>query len=214
MNSLMSSVLINGGESAPVTILFAHGAGAGMDHEFMQDIAEQLGSDQIRVVRFNFPYMANRATTGKKSPPDRAPKLLAAFESLIDEYANPKTHLFLAGKSMGGRMASHLSELDSVCGVMCLGFPFHPPKKPDNYRGEHLVGVTKPMLILQGERDTFGSKEECSNFSLSQSTTIEFIPDGDHGFKPRVRSGFTEIHNRHLIVTKMRDFITLTLKIK
>ncbi|MBD1575101.1 MULTISPECIES: alpha/beta family hydrolase [Vibrio] len=200
-------VLVDGNEHAAITVLLAHGAGAGMDHEFMTDIAQRLACEQIKVVRFNFPYMAKRAITGKKSPPDRAPKLLAAFEALIAHYTQSKTCLFLAGKSMGGRMASHLSQLETVRGVMCLGFPFHPPKQLEKYRGEHLACVTKPMLIVQGERDTFGTREECSAFVLSSSIALEFIPDGDHGFKPRVRSGFTETGNRELAVTKMRDFI-------
>ncbi|OEF23924.1 alpha/beta family hydrolase [Vibrio rumoiensis] len=207
-----SSVLIDGAQHAKVTILLAHGAGAGMDHEFMADIAKQLASHDIRVIRFNFPYMIKRAEDGKKRPPDRAPKLLADFEEKIAQYHQDSEYLFLAGKSMGGRMASHLAEHELVTGVMCLGFPFHPPGKPENYKGEHLSHLTKPTLILQGERDTFGTKQECADFVFSDSISIDFIPDGDHSFKPRVRSGHTELANRTLAVNKMVEFIQQHIK--
>lgn len=208
-----STVIVDGGEHANVTILFAHGAGAGMDHEFMTDIAQQLAEQGVRVVRFNFPYMVKRAQDGKRRPPDRAPKLLAEFEQKIADYQSSSEYLFLAGKSMGGRMASHLSEHPAVSGVVCLGFPFHPPKKPENYRGEHLTEICTPTLILQGERDTFGTKEECQSFVFSDAIQLDFIPDGDHGFKPRVKSGFTEKSNRSLVVSKMMAFITLQTQV-
>lgn len=199
--------LVDGGDNTKVTVLLAHGAGAGMDHEFMADIAKQLASHAIRVVRFNFPYMVKRAEDGKKRPPDRAPKLLADFEEKIVQYSQDSEYLFLAGKSMGGRMASHLAEHEAVTGVLCLGFPFHPPAKPENYKGEHLASVAKPLLILQGERDTFGTQEECAGFAFSEPVKVDFIPDGDHSFKPRVRSGHTEQANRALAVKKMVAFI-------
>lgn len=161
----------------------------------------------MRVVRFNFPYMVKRAQDGKRRPPDRAPKLLEDFEQKIAAFYRQEGSLFLAGKSMGGRMASHLAEHPQVAGVMCLGFPFHPPGKPDNFKGEHLASLTKPTLILQGERDTFGTQQECQGFSLSDAVDLVFIPDGDHGFKPRVKSGFTEQGNRRLAVESMVEFI-------
>lgn len=203
-----SHVLIDGAEHAKVTVLLAHGAGADMQHEFMADIAKQLAGHGVRVVRFNFPYMIKRAQDGKKYPPDRAPKLLAAFEQQIDVYAQDSDYLFLAGKSMGGRMASHLADHQAVTAVMCLGFPFHPPKKPENFKGEHLAEIKTPTLILQGERDTFGTQQECEHFTFSPEVSVEFIPDGDHSLKPRVRSGFTEQGNRKLAVQNMYGFIS------
>ncbi|MFV0576290.1 MAG: alpha/beta fold hydrolase [Vibrio sp.] len=208
----LNSVLIDGNADSKVTVLLAHGAGAGMEHDFMQSIAHQLSQHDIRVVRFNFPYMVKRAEDGKKRPPDRAPKLLEAFEAMIEEYRKSSQFLFLAGKSMGGRMASHLTEHEVVRGVMCLGFPFHPPGKPENYKGEHLAEVNKPTLILQGERDTFGTKAECEEFEFSDAVQIDFIPDGDHSFKPRVKSGFTEQGNRTLAINKMAEFIFAQIK--
>lgn len=171
----------------------------------MSQVATGLASKGIRVVRFNFPYMVKRAEDGKRRPPDRAPKLLEAFEQVIAE--NASQPVVIGGKSMGGRMASMLSENPMVKGIACLGFPFHPPGKVDKYKGEHLASLEKPCLILQGERDTFGSREECSRFQFSNQVKIEFIPDGDHSFKPRKSSGHTETSNIALAVEHLTQFI-------
>ncbi|NOH34072.1 alpha/beta fold hydrolase [Vibrio chagasii] len=207
----MSNIIIDG-EDNPITFIFAHGAGAGMDHEFMQSVAKGLAFKGIRVVRFNFPYMIKRAEDGKRRPPDRAPKLLEAYQEIIEQTDADK--LVIGGKSMGGRMASHLSELDKVAAMACLGFPFHPPGKPENYKGEHLAELVKPCLILQGERDTFGKREEFADFDLSDSIRVEFIPDGDHSFKPRKSSGYTEQQNIALTVEKLSAFIKEVLNEK
>ncbi|CAH6825872.1 Alpha/beta hydrolase [Vibrio chagasii] len=207
----MSNIIIDG-EDNPITFIFAHGAGAGMDHEFMQSVAKGLAFKGIRVVRFNFPYMIKRAEDGKRRPPDRAPKLLEAYQEIIEQTDADK--LVIGGKSMGGRMASHLSELDKVAAMACLGFPFHPPGKPENYKGEHLASLQKPCLILQGERDTFGKREEFVDFDLSDSIQVEFIPDGDHSFKPRKSSGYTEQQNIALTVEKLSAFIKEVLNEK
>ncbi|MCC5516167.1 alpha/beta fold hydrolase [Vibrio splendidus] len=200
----MNNVIIDG-EDNPITFVFAHGAGAGMDHEFMQSVAKGLAFKGIRVIRFNFPYMIKRAEDGKRRPPDRAPKLLEAYQDIIEQCDADK--LVIGGKSMGGRMASHLSEVDKVAAMACLGFPFHPPGKPEKYKGEHLAELQKPCLILQGERDTFGKREEFADFDLSDSIRVEFIPDGDHSFKPRKSSGYTEQQNIALTVEKLSAFI-------
>ncbi|MDH5917290.1 alpha/beta fold hydrolase [Vibrio splendidus] len=200
----MNNVIIDG-EDNTITFVFAHGAGAGMDHEFMQSVAKGLAFKGIRVIRFNFPYMIKRAEDGKRRPPDRAPKLLEAYQDIIKQCDADK--LVIGGKSMGGRMASHLSEVDKVAAMACLGFPFHPPGKPEKYKGEHLAELQKPCLILQGERDTFGKREEFADFDLSDSIRVEFIPDGDHSFKPRKSSGYTEQQNIALTVEKLSAFI-------
>ena len=207
----MSNLIIDG-EDNPVTFAFAHGAGAGMEHEFMQWVAKGLALKGIRVIRFHFPYMIKRAEDGKRRPPDRAPKLLEAYQEIIDQVDADK--LVIGGKSMGGRMASHLSELDKVAAMACLGFPFHPPGKPEKYKGEHLAELAKPCLILQGERDTFGKREEFADFDLSDSIRVEFIPDGDHSFKPRKSSGYTEQQNIALAVEKLSAFIKEVLNEK
>lgn len=207
----MNNIIIDG-EDNSITFIFAHGAGAGMDHEFMQSVAKGLAFKGIRVIRFNFPYMIKRAEDGKRRPPDRAPKLLEAYQEIIEQCDTDK--LVIGGKSMGGRMASHLSELDKVAAMACLGFPFHPPGKPEKYKGEHLAELTKPCLILQGERDTFGKREEFADFNLSDSIRVEFIPDGDHSFKPRKSSGYTEQQNIALTVEKLSAFIKEVLNEK
>ncbi|MFA0162753.1 alpha/beta fold hydrolase [Vibrio splendidus] len=207
----MNNVIIDG-ENNPITFVFAHGAGAGMDHEFMQSVAKGLAFKGIRVIRFNFPYMIKRAEDGKRRPPDRAPKLLEAYQDIIELCDADK--LVIGGKSMGGRMASHLSEVDKVAAMACLGFPFHPPGKPEKYKGEHLAELQKPCLILQGERDTFGKREEFTDFDLSDSIRVEFIPDGDHSFKPRKSSGYTEQQNIALTVEKLSAFIKEVLNDK
>lgn len=196
--------MINGAEHK-ATFIFAHGAGAGMDHHFMASVAQGLAEKGIKVVRFNFPYMIQRAEMGTKRPPDRAPKLLDAYVDVINEHAG--VPVVIGGKSMGGRMASLLADNPLVAGVACLGFPFHPPGKPEKFKGDHLATIEKPCLILQGERDTFGKREEFTDFDLSPMIAVAFLPDGDHGFKPRKRSGFTEQGNLTLTIDKLSAFI-------
>nr|WP_086939097.1 alpha/beta fold hydrolase [Thaumasiovibrio occultus] len=188
--------LIDGADDCAVNFLFAHGAGAGMDHAFMASMAQALAVRDIRVIRFNFPYMVKRAEDGKKRPPDRQPALLADFATHIQAHSDRP--LVIGGKSMGGRMASLMAAqedaLEGVKGIACLGFPFHAPGK-DNFKGDHLAEMALPCLILQGERDTFGHREEVSGYALSSQVELHFLPDGDHGFKPRKVSGYTEAQN-------------------
>ncbi|PFG55467.1 hypothetical protein ATG66_1774 [Vibrio sp. ES.051] len=200
----MSQWIVEGPENGPLFI-FAHGAGAGMDHDFMTSVAKGLVEQGIRVVRFNFPYMVKRAEDGKKRPPDRAPKLLEAYSEVIAHFASQP--IVIGGKSMGGRMSSLLAENELVAGVACLGFPFHPPGKPEKFKGDHLANIEKPTLILQGERDTFGKREEFDDFVLAEQIKVSFLPDGDHGFKPRKRSGYTEAGNIALAVQQLAAFI-------
>ncbi|HHF2854868.1 TPA: alpha/beta fold hydrolase [Vibrio diabolicus] len=200
----MSQWIVEGPESGPLFI-FAHGAGAGMEHDFMAAVAKGLVEQGIRVVRFNFPYMIKRAEDGKKRPPDRAPKLLEAYEEVIAHFTSQP--IVIGGKSMGGRMSSLLAENELVAGIACLGFPFHPPGKPEKFKGDHLANIEKPTLILQGERDTFGKREEFDDFVLSSQVKVSFLPDGDHSFKPRKSSGHTEVGNIELAVEQLVAFI-------
>ncbi|WP_087023517.1 alpha/beta family hydrolase [Thaumasiovibrio subtropicus] len=201
--------LIDGPDDSPINFLFAHGAGAGMDHDFMTAVAKGLANEGIRVIRFNFPYMVKRAEDGKKRPPDRAPKLLEDFQQHID--AHSERPLVIGGKSMGGRMASLVAtENPTLAGVACLGFPFHAPGK-DVYRGEHLTNFSLPCLILQGERDTFGHRAEVESYSFSAQVKVQFLPDGDHSFKPRKASGKTEAENIAEAVDSLSRFIKAQL---
>lgn len=193
--------ILNGPADGPL-FLFAHGAGADAQSEFMTTVALGLAEQGIRVARFNFPYMQQRLLDGKRRPPDRAPKLVEYFTQLVKENAQP---VVIGGKSMGGRMASmvaaqgdtELNEL--ILGVICLGYPFHPQGKPDKLRIEHLSAIEAPLCIVQGTRDKLGNKEEVNSYELDKDIDWLWLKDGDHDFKPRVKSGLT--HQQHLAST-------------
>ncbi|MDU0354878.1 alpha/beta family hydrolase [Paraglaciecola aquimarina] len=196
------------GDEPLATFVFAHGAGAGQDSEFMQYMAQRLSAHNINVLRFNFAYMQLATELGKRRPPDRANKLLAHFQQVLAEL---DTHLpvFIGGKSMGGRMASMLLEQSQARGCICMGYPFHPPGKPEKLRTEHLVTISKPVLILQGERDTFGTRQEVSQYTLSEHVSVSTLADGDHSFKPRKASGYTLEQNLQSAVKQSVKFIQL-----
>ena len=188
------------GPSTP-RLLLAHGAGAGMESDFMQRMAALIAAAGVGVVRFEFPYMAERRQTGKKRPPDRQPLLLESWRQVLEDHAG-QGPLFIGGKSMGGRMATVLAaELEAegrpVAGVACLGYPFHPPAKPEKLRTEHLQSLRTPVLILQGSRDPMGSREEVAGYPLSDAVCLSWLDDGDHDLKPRVKSGCS--HEQHMV---------------
>ncbi|MHC9244796.1 alpha/beta fold hydrolase [Aeromonas jandaei] len=205
----MHEVIREGAVDAPVRILLAHGAGAGMEHTFLAELSRLLAGPDIEVVRFNFPYMSKRAQDGKRRPPDRQPVLLAHWREMVREFAHPR--LFLAGKSMGGRMAAEISD-EIYCemnaaGLLILGYPFHPPARPDRWRGEVLKQIKTPTLLLQGERDTFGSRVELADFPFSSAVSVHWLTDGDHGFKPRKSSGLCEQDNLQQAASRIRQFV-------
>ena len=186
-------ILFNGPGNATRTIALAHGAGTGMDSPFMEFVAKGLGERGFRVVRFEFPYMASKRLTGKAKPPDREPVLRDAWLKVIKQLG-PKG-LVIGGKSMGGRIASLVADVVGVAGLVCLGYPFHPVGKPDRLRVEYLKTIKTPTLIVQGERDSFGTREEVRKYKLSKAVRIVWMSDGDHSFKPRKASGRTEEQN-------------------
>jgi len=188
----MTPVLTNGPEDATATILLAHGAGAGMDHEWMTTMAEALAARKLRVVRFEFPYMHARRG-GRRPGPDRMPKLLACYREV---YAAQRAPVFLAGKSMGGRAATMLADEVVCAGAIAFGYPFHPPGRPETLRTAHLQTIKTHTLIVQGERDTFGGRGEVASYGLAKTVQFCWLEDGDHSLKPRRRSGFT--HEGHL----------------
>jgi len=201
----MTAFLFDGPESAEKTIVLAHGAGAPMDSDFMDFIAAGLAGGDLRVARFEFPYMVKRREDGKRRPPDRAPVLLETYLQVAADLG--PENLVIGGKSMGGRIASMVADEAGVAGLVCLGYPFHPPGKPEKLRTEHLEGLKTPALILQGERDTFGRREEVDGYSLSKSIAVEFLPDGDHDLKPRKKSGRTREENWQDAVARMVGFV-------
>jgi predicted alpha/beta-hydrolase family hydrolase len=149
--------------------------------------------------------MRARRTGGKSGAPDREPVLRAAWHEAIASLGGGGT-LVIGGKSLGGRMASLVADEAAVAGLVCLGYPFHPPGKPDTLRTKHLAQLRTPALILQGTRDPFGTREDVAAYALSPSIRIEWIEDGDHSWKPRARSGRTLAQNLQEGVAKTVDF--------
>lgn len=206
-------LLHDGPANSPHHLLLAHGAGAPMDSDFMNAIAEGLGKSGVRVTRFEFPYMAQRREGGSRRPPDRAPKLLASFKEAMATCGPCPHGLWISGKSMGGRMATLLAAetpdptLPAIAGCLCLGYPFHPPGKPDRLRTDHLAAITQPVLIVQGARDPFGTAEELPGFNLPDGFETQILEDGDHSFKPRKRSGRTHTQALAEAVNAMTVFM-------
>ena len=195
--------LENGPKDASLTILLAHGSGAGMDTPFMNHIAEGLGTLGWKVVRFEFPYMIKSRERGKKSPPNPLLKLQKAF---LDEVKSLSGPVVIGGKSMGGRVATTILEASSAVGCVVMGYPFHPPGNATKLRTEHLQGIQKPLMILQGERDPFGKKEEFPNDWLPNRADLHWIPDGEHSFKARKKSEATTEGNLDLAVRHIHQF--------
>ncbi|MBD1389731.1 dienelactone hydrolase family protein [Neiella sp. HB171785] len=156
----------------------------------MQALAEQLQAQHIEPVLFDFPYMVKAKALNKKRPPDRLPVLLQAMTEQVESLPTDLP-LYLAGKSMGGRVATMLLDTLKLPGI-AYGYPFHPIGKPERLRVEHLQQLEQPLLIVQGERDTFGNQQEVAGYSLSRSVELAWLADGDHSFKPRKASGLNQ----------------------
>ncbi|WP_372872307.1 alpha/beta fold hydrolase [Shewanella sp.] len=192
---------VDGPQDKPKTlVLFAHGAGADMDSDFMVAMARLLSDKGVTLVRFNFPYMQQRLIDGKRRPPNRAPALLECFNeaiTLVNAVFAPDK-FFLLGKSMGGRMAAIVAGDETIAaklaGVVCLGYPFLPPKGKE-VRLEPLQQCRAPLMIIQGERDSFGNRAQLAQWDIPERVAVEWIPDGDHSLKPRKSSGYTEEAN-------------------
>ncbi|MBZ9678647.1 alpha/beta fold hydrolase [Mesorhizobium sp. ES1-1] len=193
----MTSFLFDGPDTAPATILLAHGAGAPMDSPSMTAVAKALAEAGMRVARFEFGYMAARRH-GQRKPPPRAETVNPEYvEAIADLRAGGVAgKLIIGGKSMGGRVASMVADemyaAGEISGLVCLGYPFHPPGKPQQLRTKHLAGLKTPTLIFQGTRDEFGTRDEVSGYTLSDAIEVIWLEDGDHDLKPRKSlSGFS-----------------------
>jgi predicted alpha/beta-hydrolase family hydrolase len=190
----MPDFLFDGPEKAATTILLAHGAGAPMDSASMTATAQALADAGFRVARFEFAYMAARRS-GQRKPPPRAESVQPEYVAAIDALG-AKGKLIIGGKSMGGRVASMIADAElakgRIAGLLCLGYPFHPPEKPEQLRTAHLAGLKTPTLIVQGTRDPFGTPDEVAGYKLSKAIEILWLEDGDHDLKPRKKiSGFS-----------------------
>jgi predicted alpha/beta-hydrolase family hydrolase len=184
-------------QAASSTLILAHGAGAPMDSPFMQAMAQGLAARGVRVVRFEFAYMAQRRLDGRKRPPNPQAQLLQQWRDVHAQVrqrvAGP---LAIGGKSMGGRMASLLADELGVSALVCLGYPFYAAGKPEKPRVAHLAELRTPTLIIQGQRDALGNQETVAGYALSAAIELHWLQAADHDLKPLKASGFT--HEQHL----------------
>jgi len=174
------------GPSTGTTIALAHGAGAAMDSDWMNDLNAGLVGRGLCVVRFEFPYMQRRHEDGKRRGPDRPPVLLDTWRAVVDTLAGAGP-LIIGGKSMGGRIASMIADEGRVDGLVCMGYPFHPPRAPEKLRTAH--------------------PEEVAGYGLANTIRVHWLEDGDHSFKPRVKSGRTLAQNMDEAVNEITRFV-------
>lgn len=184
------------GDSARAALVFAHGAGAGQTHPFITAFAQAMADLGFDVATFNFPYMEQ-----KRKLPDKAPVLEGCYarviEAVLERIDSARQRLFIGGKSMGGRMATQLAAADAtlpIAGLLLLGYPLHPPGKPQQRRDAHLPKIGRPMLVVQGSRDAFGTPEELAPVlaSLTPAPTLHVIDGGDHSFRIARAQGRTQ----------------------
>ncbi len=176
-------------DPADICLILAHGAGAGQTSAFMVRFAKALAARGIDTVTFNFLY-----TEQRRRLPDRNDKLEACYRRVIDKFRDGipgqgtrRGRLAIGGKSMGGRIASQVvaSAPDGIAGLVLLGYPLHPPGRPDKPRTKHLAAIRAPMLFVQGSRDAFGTPEELAPVirDLLAPAEVRVVEGGDHSFK-------------------------------
>ena len=204
-------LLTTGPATAQATLMLAHGAGAAMDSEWMNKVADGLGKAGLRVIRFEFAYMAARRQ-GERKPPPKAEKVMPEYVAAIDDLGPTSGPLLIGGKSMGGRVASMIADAEfaagRIAGLLCLGYPFHPPGRPQQLRTAHLPGLKTPTLICQGTRDEFGDRYEVGDYGLSDEIEVFWLEDGDHDLKPRKSiSGFTTAQHLQAVVAKVTEWV-------
>jgi predicted alpha/beta-hydrolase family hydrolase len=196
---------------ARARLVLAHGAGANQTHPFMVRVATGLSLRGVETTTFNFSY-----TEQGRRAPDPAPKLEACFRDVLTAVRarSGRGPLFLGGKSMGGRMASHLAAspelLDGpIGGLVFLGYPLHPPGKPEQLRSAHLSRITVPMLFVQGTRDPFGSPDELAAVFADVGIAPEVFPIemGDHSFKVPKRSGRGDYEVLTSVLDRVASFV-------
>jgi len=183
------NLLWNGSDSASSVLVLAHGAGADMNHEFMAHFAEELGSDSLAVARFNFRYIE----AGRRSP-DKQPVLEDTYRDVVQEIVDDRSpqRLFIGGKSMGGRIGSHIVASGTEAnGLVYLGYPLHPPGRPERIRDAHLGDIKAPQLFVEGTRDPFCPLDTLAEVIGKRKLKAEVvvIDDGDHSLKVRKSSG-------------------------
>lgn len=187
-------------------LYFAHGAGAGHQNNFLKQLSVEMSlvlQQPIHAVTFS--YMKEQERSGKKRPPSK-------FTSLVSEFADLIKHentCLVMGKSMGGRVASQLSSLPMVKGVICIGFPFYPAGKPEKHRLTFLENLTVPCLIIQGTRDRLGSLEWVTKQSLPKNVDIIWVKGADHDFKTLKKDGRNQIDTIKEITHNMTTWLDI-----
>ncbi len=192
--------------NARLLYVLAHGAGAGMRHPFLESISQRLAERSIATLRYQFPYMEQRARR-----PDPPAVAAATVRAAVMEAARvaPGLPLVAGGKSFGGRMTSTAqaeAPLPGVRGLVFLGFPLHPPGRPSDKRAEHLAQVRIPMLFLQGDRDEFAALNlvKPAVKRLGAGATLHLVEGGDHSFHVLKRSGRTDAD----VMSELADVVT------
>jgi hypothetical protein len=200
-------------DRAGITLILGHGAGAGQSSTFMVDIATGLAARGIDTVTFNFLY-----TEQGRRLPDPKVKLEACFRAVIETVArrnNGRGPLAIGGKSMGGRIASQVAAGDAldVTGLVFLGYPLHPPGKPDQLRDKHLSDIKAPMLFMQGARDAFGTPEELRPIikKLKVPVALYTVAGGDHSFKVLKREGLSQADTYKAALDRIDQWLRATL---
>jgi predicted alpha/beta-hydrolase family hydrolase len=199
--------LFDGPADAALTVVLAHGAGAPMNTPFLSSVARGLAAGGYRVARFEFPYMRARRDTGRKGgAPDREPILRNSWKEAVEKLGGGG-RLVIGGKSMGGRIASMVADEVGARGLVCLGYPFHPPGRAEKLRTKHLETLATRALVVQGTRDAFGTEEDVAGYRLSPAIRVVWLQDGDHSWKPRAASGRSEAQNMADAVAAIREFL-------
>jgi hypothetical protein len=204
------SLLWTGPVGAPVLVL-AHGAGAPMDSPFLQSLAGLLADEGVRVGRFEFAYMAGRRS-GRRKPPPRADVLDAEFLAVLERVPG---RVCIGGKSMGSRAACRVAGrlgVRRVAGVVCFGFPFHPPGKPEAVRNDLAAAGDAPVLVIQGERDPFGTRAEVEAMRLQTTVTLSWIEMANHDLAPPKTAAVTKPEALALAARSAANFVRQALE--
>ncbi|RUO79507.1 alpha/beta fold hydrolase [Pseudidiomarina taiwanensis] len=193
-------------EAGKVRVVFAHGAGAGLQSDFMQYIALGLAMRDIEVVRFNFPYWQQFMDSGRRRPPNPMAQLEHAMSSVVEHFKDDKP-LFLMGKSLGARVAFRIADQVGAHGAIALGFPFHPIGKPDKLRLTDLHNQCPQNWIIQGDRDAFGRPHEVRGYALPENVKLAWLQTGDHSLIPTKRSGFEKTQLWQAAIDHVAQFV-------
>jgi predicted alpha/beta-hydrolase family hydrolase len=195
-------------DDAKYLLMFAHGAGAGMSHSFMEKAAQNLAAVSIATLRYNFPYTEKH---GKR--PDPAPVLLQTVQCvyLAAQELASGLPVFAGGKSMGGRMTSTAASkklLEGIKGIVFFGFPLHAPGQPSNHRAEHLHRVREPMLFLQGTKDKLADLNLLQPVinDLKNNATLHIVDGADHSFHLPKSAGKTDDEALNELARKVKEW--------